>query len=89
MPDPTPQNPSVVHNPNQPNHSLDRRRDQRAAEQLAQDNAARITEMTNTALEAWQKHIEVSTQMAKFWVDALHANQQAFNQLINQTRRSA
>jgi hypothetical protein len=88
-------NPSVVHNPNQPhqpNHSLDRRRDERAMEQLAQDSAQRITELTASSLEAWQKQLDVATQMAKFWVDTLHVNQQAFNQItqqLTQTRRSA
>jgi hypothetical protein len=85
--------PNPVHNPNDPNHSLNRRRDEKAAEQMLQDNAQRLSDITACGIEAWQKQIEVTTHMARYWADMLETTQRTFGQFTshiqNQTRRSA
>ena len=41
------------------NQSLDRRREERAAEQLIQDNVTRLADLATTNMEIWQKYFRL------------------------------
>ena len=55
------------------NQSLDRRREERAAEQLIQDNVTRLADLATTNMEIWQKYFGFGAQVAHYWADALNA----------------
>ena len=48
------------------NQSLDRRREERAAEQLIQDNVTRLADLATTNMEIWQKYFGFGAQVATF-----------------------
>ena len=51
------------------NQSLDRRREERAAEQLIQDNVTRLAELATTNMEIWQKYFGFGAQVAHYWAE--------------------
>jgi len=78
--------------PNPPNHSLDRRREERAVEHLMQDSASRLSELATTQMEVWQKQMALGSQVASYWSDTFNIAQQSFSRIIDtvqQQRRSA
>jgi hypothetical protein len=77
-------------NPNV-NQSLDRRREEKAAEQITQDSVARLAELATSNMEIWQKYFGFGAQVAHYWADAFHAAQQSIGQTIStmQSRRAA
>jgi hypothetical protein len=72
------------------NQSLDRRREERAAEQLIQDNVTRLADLATTNMEIWQKYFGFGAQVAHYWADALNAAQNSISQTIStiQSRRA-
>ena len=72
------------------NQSLDRRREERAAEQLIQDNVTRLADLATTNMEIWQKYFGFGAQVAHYWADALNAAQNSIAQTIStiQSRRA-
>ena len=46
------------------NQSLDRRREERAAEQLIQDNVTRLADLATTNMEIWKKYFGFGAQVA-------------------------
>jgi hypothetical protein len=87
----------MVDTPNQatnnPNHSLNQRREERAIEQFTQDSVSRLAEIAACNLEVWQKQVDTLSRMAHYYGDALNTTQQMFgqftHQIQNQTKRSA
>ena len=76
--------------PNNPNHSLDRRREEKALENLAQDSVTRFTDLTTSGLEVVQKNIAWQSEFARYWADSLNIAQNSMNQIIStvQQRRA-
>jgi hypothetical protein len=72
------------------NQSLDRRREERAAEQLIQDNVTRLADLATTNMD-WQKYFGFGAQVAHYWADAFNAAQNSIGQTIStmQSRRAA
>ena len=71
------------------NQSLDRRREERAAEQLIQDNVTRLADLATTNMEIWQKYFGFGAQVAHYWADALNAAQNSITQTISRSRAVA
>ena len=61
------------------NQSLDRRREERAAEQLIQDNVTRLADLATTNMEIWQKYFGFGAQVAHYWADAFNAAQNSMS----------
>jgi hypothetical protein len=77
-----------------PNHSLDRRREEKATENLMQDSVARLSSVASDGLEIWQKNLAFGSTIANYWADTFKVAQTAIGQMITQTeqhqnRRSA
>jgi hypothetical protein len=73
---------------NNPNHSLNQRREERAAEQFTQESVNRLAEIASCNMEVWQKQVEAASQMARYWADMLNSTQQAFGQFTNQIQQN-
>ena len=73
------------------NQSLDRRRDEKAAEHMMQDSVSRLSNIAVDGLEIWQKYFTFGSSVAYWWGDSLNAAQASVNQMINtvQNRRAA
>jgi hypothetical protein len=80
-----PDNPNV-------NQSLDRRREEKVAEHLMQDNVSRLANIAVDGLEIQQKYLSFWSGIAYYWGDALNATQASINQMIStvqNTRKAA
>jgi len=64
------------------NHSLDRRREERALNDLAQDSVSRFTDLTSVGMEVMQKNIEWQSEVARYWADSLNVAHSSMNQII-------
>jgi hypothetical protein len=82
---------NTAYEPHEPNHSLNRRRDERATEQFAQDGVNRLSEIAACNMEVFQKQTEVMAQLTRLWADAFTTTQKTISQFTDQiqNRRSA
>ena len=71
------------------NQTLDRRRDERAAEQLMQEGISRITELTSSAMEIAQKNIAYTASVLRYYTDAIEAMQTSIGQVVERTQKVA
>ena len=74
------------------NQTLDRRREERAAEQLMQDSVNRLSNIAVDGLEVWQKYLSFGSSIAYYWGDALNAQEASIHQMIStvqNTRKAA
>ena len=81
----------MADNPNV-NQSLDRRREEKVAEHLMQDNVSRLANIAVDGLEMQQKYLSFWSGIAYYWGDALNATQASINQMIStvqNTRKAA
>jgi len=81
----------MADNPNV-NQSLDRRREEKVAEHLMQDNVSRLANIAVDGLEIQQKYLSFWSGIAYYWGDALNATQASINQMIStvqNTRKAA
>ena len=78
-------------NPSTLNQSLDRRREEKAAEHLMNDSVNRLSHIAVDGLEVWQKYLSFGSGIAYYWGDALSATQASINQMISsvQNRKAA
>ena len=68
--------------PNNPNHSLDRRREEKALENLAQDTTTRFVDLTTSGLEVVQKNIAWQSEIARYWADNLTIAHNSMNHIV-------
>lgn len=73
----------------QVNQTLDRRREEKAAEQLLQESVSRTTELTSCAMEICQKNIAYGASMLRFWTDSLETVQASMGQVVQHTQKLA
>lgn len=66
-----------------PNHSLDRRREEKALENLAQDSVARFTDLATSGMEVFQKNLAWQSEMARYWADSFTVAQNSMSQIIS------
>jgi hypothetical protein len=81
----------MADNPNV-NQTLDRRREEKVAEHLMQDNVSRLANIAVDGLEIQQKYLSFWSGIAYYWGDALNATQASINQMIStvqDTRKAA
>jgi hypothetical protein len=81
----------MADNPNV-NQTLDRRREEKVAEHLMQDNVSRLANIAVDGLEIQQKYLSFWSGIAYYWGDALNATQASINQMIStvqNTRKAA
>jgi hypothetical protein len=81
----------MADNPNV-NQTLDRRREEKVAEHLMQDNVSRLANIAVDGLEMQQKYLSFWSGIAYYWGDALNATQASINQMIStvqNTRKAA
>ena len=73
------------------NQSLDRRREEKAAEQLMSDSVNRLSNIAVDGLEMQQKYFSFWSGIAYYWGDSLSATQSSINQMISsvQNRKAA
>jgi hypothetical protein len=76
-------------NPNTLNQSLDRRREEKAAEQLMSDSVNRLSHLAVDGLEVQQKILSFWSGVAYYWGDSLNATQSSINQMIQSVQRKA
>jgi hypothetical protein len=74
-------------NPNV-NSTMERRREERLAEQLGQENINRLTELTASQLQTWQAQIAFVATAAHYLGDGFNAIALAMSQMIQQTERA-
>jgi hypothetical protein len=80
---PTKEQASMADQNKDANHSLDRRREERALNDLAQDSVTRFTDLTAVGMEVMQKNIEWQSEIARYWADSLNVAQNSMNQIIS------
>ena len=68
--------------PGNPNHSLNRRREERAMEQLVQDSSDKFGELAATQMEIWQRQLGLGSQITGLWSDGFNVAQQSFGRMI-------
>lgn len=71
-----------------PNHTLDQRREQKATEQLMQDSVSRLASVASDGMEVWQKQLALGSTIAGYWADTFHTAQSALGQMINQAQQN-
>ena len=73
------------------NQTLDRRREERAAEHQMQDNVNRLANIAADGLEIWQKYLTFGSTVAYYWGDTLNVAQASVNQMVStvQNRKAA
>jgi hypothetical protein len=75
--------------PQNPNHSLDRRREERAMETMAQDGLSRFNELASSGLEVVQKQLAWQAEAARYWADTLTIAHNSMAQLASTLQRRA
>jgi hypothetical protein len=72
------------------NHSLDRRREEKNVknvENIVQDSISRMTELTSSQMEVWQKQLALGSQIANYWSDTFNIAQQSFGRMIENAQQ--
>jgi hypothetical protein len=72
---------------NAPNHTLDRRREEKAVEHLVQDGATRFTELATAQMEVWQRQMALGNQVVSYWHDAFNIGQQSLSRMIDNVQQ--
>jgi hypothetical protein len=67
--------------------SLDRRREERALNELAQDSVTRFTDLTAVGMEVMQKNIQWQSELARYWADTLNVAHNSMSQIIQTTQQ--
>jgi len=70
------------------NSSLDSRREERATEQITEQYAHRINELTSANLEIWQKQMSLGAQIAHWWGDSFQTSQRALSQMVSAAQKN-
>lgn len=65
------------------NHSMDRRREEKASENMMQDHTNRLAGFAADGLEIWQKQLAFGERVATFWVDTFSAAQNSISHMLS------
>jgi hypothetical protein len=78
----------VAENPNV-NHTMGPRRDQRAADELMQEQAAQFANITAGQIEVWQKQMSLCAASLHYVGDQLAIVSRSFEQMLNSVQRTS
>jgi xylose isomerase len=70
------------------NHTLDRRRDEKATEQVMQENVSRMSDLAINGMEVGQKVLGLQASVFNFWADHYSGLQNVIGHMVSTTQKS-